>query len=96
MKTTPYPEDESEFPDYSFNEAPRCGARTKYNNGNPCRCPAVRNKNCYRPHGSAKGGGQKGNQNAFKHGYTGAQSKLLRKTIKQIIKDSYILMDKCK
>jgi hypothetical protein len=85
MKTTPYTENE---PDYSFNKAPRCGAKTKHNNGNPCRCPAVRNKNRCRLHGGAKGsGGQKHNQNALKHGMHTAEVKRFKKTVKNILKN---------
>lgn len=67
---------------YSFNKAPRCHAKTKRNNGRPCLAPAVRNKHRCRMHGGAKGSGaQRGNQNAFKHGFSTAKAKLLRKEI---------------
>lgn len=40
MKTTS--RTESKY--YAFESAPRCGAKTKNNNGKPCRCPAIRGK----------------------------------------------------
>jgi len=61
---------------YAFNNAPRCGARTKTNNGQPCRCPAVRGKSRCRIHGGATGSGAPvNNQNALKHGFTTKKSK---------------------
>lgn len=85
MKTTSYTGSKPEIPDFSFNKAPRCGARTKHNNGSPCRCPAVRNKNRCRLHGGAKGsGGQPRNTNALKHGSFTAQAKKFRKAVKEI------------
>jgi len=74
---------------YAFDSAPRCGARCKRNNGNPCRSPAVRgNKRC-RIHGGSKGsGGQPRNTNALKHGLTTEKIKCLKKTIRTTIKES--------
>lgn len=67
---------------YAFNNAPRCGARTKRNNGTPCRSPAVRGKNRCRIHGGSSGSGsQIGNKNALKHGYSTAATKKLKKEI---------------
>ena len=64
MKTTSCTESTA----YAFNNAPRCGARSKRNNGNPCRAPAVKGKKRCRLHGGSKGsGGQKDNKNALKH-----------------------------
>lgn len=74
---------------YAFNNAPRCGAKTKRNNGLPCRSPAVRGKRRCRIHGGTKGsGGQLGNINAFKHGHTSSAIKQLKKSIKKAINDT--------
>ena len=74
---------------YSFDNAPRCGARTKRNNGNPCRSPAVRGKARCRIHGGSKGsGGQHGNQNALKHGYTTREAKHLRQAVRAAIREA--------
>lgn len=74
---------------YAFDNAPRCGARTKRNNGNPCRSPAVRGKARCRLHGGAKGsGGQRGNINALKHGGTTAKIRMFKKAVRELIKDS--------
>ena len=64
---------------YAFNKAPRCGAKTKRNNGKR-RC---------RMHGGAKGSGaQKGNLNAYKHGYSTTAIKEFKKSIKDNIEES--------
>ena len=71
---------------YAFDNAPRCGARTKRNNGNPCRSPAVRGKVRCRIHGGSKGsGGQKENTNALTHGETTANMKKFRKIARRLI-----------
>lgn len=71
---------------YAFMSSPRCGAKTKSNNGLPCRCPAVKGKKrCY-VHGGAKGSGApKGNANRLKHGQSSKQTKLFKKQVKQAI-----------
>jgi hypothetical protein len=72
---------------YSFDLAPRCGARTKRNNGLPCRNPAVKEKSRCRLHGGAKGSGAKlGNSNAISHGFTTRQNKILKEQIKESLK----------
>lgn len=74
---------------YAFHRSPRCGAKTKRNNGAPCRSPAVRGKTRCRIHGGAKGsGGQLGNANAFKHGLTSGSAKELKKMIRNTLKYS--------
>jgi hypothetical protein len=71
---------------YAFNSAPRCGARTKRNNGLPCRSPAVRGRRRCRIHGGGKGsGGQAGNTNAVKHGYFNSAMKKLKSEIKDVL-----------
>lgn len=77
---------------YAFNNAPRCGARTKRNNGSPCRAPAIRGKSRCRLHGgSRRSGGQKGNQNALKHGYTTKQAKNFRKNVSNVLRESKVI-----
>jgi hypothetical protein len=85
MKTTSC----NERKHYAFDKAPRCGAKTKHNNGPPCRCPAVRDKRRCRIHGGARGSGaQPGNVNAITHGLTTAEMKKFRKAVKIIIHDA--------
>lgn len=71
---------------YAFMSSPRCGAKTKSNNGLPCRCPAVKGKQrCY-VHGGAKGSGAPiGNTNRLKHGQASKQTKLFKKQVRQAI-----------
>ncbi|HEO1338591.1 TPA: hypothetical protein VAH50_002875, partial [Legionella pneumophila] len=82
MKTT----SRTEKKRYAFEHAPRCGARTKGNNGNPCRCPAIRGKARCRVHGGAKGSGAKhGNTNALKNGEHTVEAKTFRLEIRKAI-----------
>jgi hypothetical protein len=77
---------------YAFDNAPRCGAKTKHNNGNPCRAPVVRGKKRCRIHGGAQGsGGQLRNTNALKHGYAAAEIKRFRKAVKTIVREAKLL-----
>ena len=85
MKTTSCTENNT----YAFNKAARCGARTKRNNGSPCRAPAVRGKQRCRIHGGSKGsGGQQGNTNALRHGYTTKAIKNFRENVKIAIQET--------
>lgn len=85
MKTTPC----NGSITYSFNNAPRCNARTKRNNGIPCRSPAVKGKARCRMHGGAKGSGARyGNQNAIKHGDSTREAKAQRKEIKAALDEA--------
>jgi hypothetical protein len=87
MKTTSCTENNT----YAFNKAPRCGARTKRNNGSPCRAPAVRGKQRCRIHGGSKGGGgQKNNENALKHGCSTTAIKALKKEIRETLRAAKI------
>ncbi|KTD31196.1 hypothetical protein Lmor_2803 [Legionella moravica] len=82
MKTTSCTENFN----YAFNKAPRCGAKTKRNNGNPCLAPAVKGKQRCRIHGGSKGsGGQKDNKNTLKHGYSTASIKKLKNKIRETL-----------
>lgn len=90
MKTT----SRTEKKHYAFESAPRCGARTKGNNGTPCRCPAIRGKTRCRIHGGAKGSGApRCNANALKHGGTTAKVKAFRIEIRGIIQHSKKLIN---
>ncbi len=78
---------------YSFDNAPRCGAKTKGNNGEPCRCPAIKGKARCRVHGGAKGSGApQDNMNALKHGETTAAAKAFKLEIKEAIRLSKSLL----
>lgn len=85
MKTTSC----TERKHYAFDNAPRCNAKTKRNNGDPCRSPAVRGKKRCRIHGGSQGSGARpGNMNALKHGFTTTETKALKRAIRQAIKNS--------
>lgn len=71
---------------YAFDDAPRCGARTKSNHGKPCRCPAIRGKARCRVHGGANGSGARmGNINSLKHNEFTAEAKAFRRELRQLI-----------
>lgn len=83
MKTT----SRTEKKHYAFESAPRCGARTKSNQGKPCRCPAVKGKARCRVHGGARGSGARiGNVNALKHGANTAESKTFNAELRQLLR----------
>jgi hypothetical protein len=72
---------------YAFDNAPRCGARTKHSHGKPCRSPSVRGKKRCRIHGGSSGSGAtSGNTNALKHGLTPEKIKKFRKKVKELLK----------
>ncbi len=74
-----------------MNLAPRCLAKTR--RATLCQSPAVKGKNRCRIHGGAKGsGGQKGNQNALKHGKYSAEYLDQRKYRKELLRDARILL----
>ena len=80
---------------YAFDSAPRCGARTKSYNGEPCRCPAVKGKARCRVHGGARGSGApRYNINALKHGETTSEAKAFRTEIRQTIQYNKSLIKK--
>ncbi|HHX3464352.1 TPA: HGGxSTG domain-containing protein [Legionella pneumophila] len=90
MKTT----SRTEKKHFAFELAPRCGARTKGNNGKPCCCPAMRGKARCRVHGGAKGSGApRNNHNAFKHGYYTSDAKAFKQQIKRTICSSQDFLD---
>ena len=69
---------------YPFFQSPRCGAKTKKRH--PCQSPAVSDKKRCRMHGGAKGSGAPaGNKNAVKHGFTTAQAKQLKISMKLLL-----------
>lgn len=85
MKTTSRTEKKT----YAFELAPRCGARTKSNNDQPCLCPAVKGKTRCRVHGGAKGSGApRYNTNALKNGAATFEVKAFRLELRQAIKQS--------
>ena len=90
MKTTSCTESKL----YAFDNAPRCGSKTKRYNGRPCPSPAVRGKKRCRIHGGGKGSGaQRGNTNALKHGMTSLDIKQFRKRVRSLIRESKNLVE---
>ena len=74
-----------------MNLAPRCLAKTR--RATLCQSPAVRGKRRCRIHGGAKGsGGQKGNQNALKHGKYSSEYLAQRKYRKELLRDARALL----
>lgn len=51
-----------------LHASPRCGARARTRDWQPCRNPAVKGKRRCRMHGGKNDGGKIGNGNALKHG----------------------------
>jgi len=79
---------------YAFNQAPRCGAKAKVNNGKPCRCPAIKGKSRCRLHGGAKGSGAPlGNTNAFVHGGNTTEAMAFKQKVRQTIQLSKALLN---
>jgi hypothetical protein len=79
---------------YAFNNAPRCGAKAKVNNGSPCRCPAIKSKTRCRLHGGAKGSGApQDNTNALVHGGHTAEAKAFKRKVRQTIRLSKALLN---
>ena len=78
---------------YAFDNAPRCGAKAKVNNGKPCRCPAIKGKARCRVHGGAKGSGApRENINALVHGGNTAQARAFKQKVRQTIQLSKALL----
>ena len=75
-----------------FLNAPRCGARTKRNNHEPCKAPAMKNGRC-RLHGGLSTGpktseGKKRSAKAsLKHGHYTKEAIAERKRISMMLKD---------
>lgn len=86
MKTTPCTEKKR----YAFDNAPRCGARTR--RGSPCQAPAVNSKPRCRFHGCGKGSGApKGNQYAVTHGHTTTEAKAFRQDVRRVFRECHKL-----
>ena len=86
MKTTPCNGEKY----YSFNNAPRCGAKTRQ--GSACRSPAVKGKSRCRFHGCSRGSGApKGNAYALTHGLTTIEAKEFKKAVREVIRASAAL-----
>jgi len=79
---------------YPYLNSPRCGAKTKRNNGNPCRSPAVRGKKRCRINGGIGSGAPKNNSNALKHGCTTSEAKGFRKAVRQLMIESKELIQR--
>ena len=73
---------------FSFEHAPRCGARTKGNHGLPCRCPAIKGKTRCRVHGGKGSGAKVANKNAWKDGAYSREVKTFKKKVKHVILQS--------
>lgn len=87
MKTTPC----NGKKHYSFNNAPRCGAKTRRSTA--CQSPAVKGKSRCRLHGCGKGSGApKGNTYAITHGHTTTEVKLFKKQVRQVVKTNRELL----
>ena len=83
MKTTPCNGQKQ----YAFDNAPRCGAKTR--RGTLCQSPAVRNRPRCRLHGCGQGSGApKSNTYALTHGQTTTEIKSFRKRVRDAIKNS--------
>ena len=73
----------------------RCGAKTR--SGQPCRAPAVSGKTRCRMHGGAPGSGApRGNKNALKHGHYTRQALAERRLVRQLIRQSWDLIQMTK
>jgi hypothetical protein len=71
----------------------RCGAKTR--SGKPCMAPAVSGKTRCRMHGGAAGSGAPhGNKNALKHGHYTRQALAERRLVRQLIRQSWDLIQK--
>ena len=78
---------EAEKPEYPFQKAPRCTAKSK-RTGQRCKAPAVRGWNVCRFHG-AHGGAPKGKSNgAWKHGHYSEAAKSDRLLVKLLLKNA--------
>jgi hypothetical protein len=68
-----------------LRKAPRCGAYTR--SGEPCRAPAVRDRQRCRMHGGAQGsGGPRGERNGnYKHGHFTQEAVEFRRQIRELI-----------
>lgn len=83
MKTTPC----NEKKHYAFDNAPRCGAKTRRRTA--CQSPAVRNRPRCRLHGCGMGSGApKGNTHAVRHGQTTSEAKAFKKEVRRVLKES--------
>jgi hypothetical protein len=76
---------------YPMLASPRCGAKIR--SGGSCRSPALRGKRRCRMHGGApRSGGQKGNQNARRHGVFTGKAIAERKQIQALLGETRKLM----
>jgi hypothetical protein len=74
-----------EGPEYAFQKAPRCTAKSK-RTGERCKAPAVKGWNVCRFHG-ARGGAPEGEANgAWKHGHYSKAAKTERSLLKLLLR----------
>nr|WP_269465441.1 HGGxSTG domain-containing protein [Bradyrhizobium sp. CCGE-LA001] len=75
-----------------MQSSPRCGARTR--GGTICRAPALHGKTRCRMHGGARrSGAPRGNQNARKHGMFAKDRITERRQIRDLLDESWKLLD---
>ncbi|WP_283806316.1 HGGxSTG domain-containing protein [Bradyrhizobium sp. DOA1] len=75
-----------------MQSSPRCGARTR--GGTICRAPALHGKARCRMHGGARrSGAPRGNQNARKHGMFAKDRTTERRQIRDLLDESWKLLD---
>ena len=70
---------------------PRCGAKAKSRNLEPCNQPAMSNGRC-RFHGGKGSGPPLGNQNAFRHGMHTSEMKEQKKQLSKLLKEAKEMM----
>jgi hypothetical protein len=77
-----------------LRQARRCAARTR--SGQPCRAPAVRDRARCRKHGCGRGSGApEGERNGnFRHGRYTKESRALRGTLRQMVREVNELLAK--
>jgi hypothetical protein len=69
-----------------LHASPRCAARARTRDWQPCRNPAVKGKRRCRMHGGKNEGGKIGNKNALKHGHYRQTVLRERREIRQFIR----------
>jgi hypothetical protein len=91
VKTTPCTEKvKLENKQYLFQQARRCGAKTRQDSY--CLSPVIKGRRRCRMHGGKGSGPPIGNQNALIHGLTTYEAKMERRDLKLLFRDSKELM----
>jgi hypothetical protein len=78
-------------PVFDLQSLPRCKAKARSRNYEPCRQPAMEN-GCCRYHGGKSPGAAIGNSHAFKHGLFTQRMIEQRQEVAQLIRDSRSLL----